>query len=486
MLFLLLGLLIPLVFFAAQFVMTLADESRLVAVLGMVAGLLLYAYLGYSIYLGAQRISDQLVRGVQAAGKGDLSMHLTHKQKGTWGEIGYEFERTLGRLSDIVGNVRSASVMLGETGRGLVQDTRSLSERAQEQGASLQQTATHVRRVSETVAKNADASQEISLMTSSIHKEAESAGQLMQKAVQSMGPLQAASGRMNEIIGTIDSIAFQTNILALNAAVEAARAGEQGRGFAVVAAEVRNLAKRSQEAAGEVRGLIAESSTHVATSVSEIDQVSELMASLVTGIREIAMNITVMAEGSASQSSALEEVVNAVGDLDTLTQENTTLVAQASEKSDKLINQAFDLENAVSFIRLRQGSAEEARQMAVDAVLHAHDVGFEKAIADFHDPQGKFIDRDLYIFAFNRNGVYKAFGGAPERVGRRLEETPGLDGRRLLADAWAACDAGAGWVTYDFVNKFSGEIQSKSSFVVPVDKDHLLGCGTYLNDDIQA
>jgi len=122
---------------------------------------------------------------------------------------------------------------------------------------------------------------------------------MMHGAMQSMGPLEVTSKRMSEIIGVIDGIAFQTNLLALNAAVEAARAGEQGRGFAVVAAEVRNLAKRSQGAAAEIRGLIAESSTRVGETVGSIKQINDTMESLISGIGEIAMNVNVMAEGSA-------------------------------------------------------------------------------------------------------------------------------------------------------------------------------------------
>jgi len=463
------------------------DVTQMIVVTWLVVGLgfVLCAYGLLCLFINNNVMVDKLKRGVHNSAEGDLSMRGYYRGTDSLGELGRDFERMLDNLSNMTAQVRTASALLGETGRGLVENTRALSERAQTQGTSLQQTALHVRRVSETVARNADASQEVSMMTSSVHLEAESAERLMQQAVTGMGPLQVTSGRMNEIIGTIDGIAFQTNLLALNAAVEAARAGEQGRGFAVVATEVRALAKRSQAAAAEVRGLIAESSTRVATTVTEIAQVNTLMESLVAGIREIAMNINVMAEGSAAQSSALAEVVNAVGDLDTLTQENSSLVAQASEKSDRLINQTLELDGAVSFIRLRNGTAQEAQQLTLDAALHVHNVGLERAFREFHDPGSRFIDRDLYIFAFNRRGVYSAFGRSPKRVGTRLGDTPGLDGPQLLADAWAVCDAGGGWITYGILNPISGEESKKSSYVVPLDHDTLIGCGTYLASDIE-
>jgi hypothetical protein len=334
------------------------------------------------------------------------------------------------------------------------------------------------------VARNASASQEISMMTDSLHKEADAAGKLMHQAVQSMGPLQVTSGRMTDIIGTIDGIAFQTNLLALNAAVEAARAGDQGRGFAVVAAEVRSLAKRSQVAAGEVRALIAESSARVTTTVSEIQGVSVMMESLVSGIGEISMNVNVMAECSAAQSASLEEVVNAVGDLDVLTQENAGLIARASQNSDRMIAQASVLEISVGDIRLRQATADQARQLVFDAMVHLRSVGFDKAVQDFQNPVGPFIDRDLYVFVFDREGYYVVHGADPAKNGTSLHNISGLDAQQLVSDAWRVCDEDqGGWVNYAITHPLTGEIQAKSSYVIPLDDQRLLGCGCYLNAD---
>lgn len=445
---------------------------------------LLSAYLVACVFVGISFMSRQIMHGVRNAGGGDLSMRLRYEARDDWGDMGNSIEVMLERLSSMVGQVRASAARLAQTGRGLVEDTAALSQRASNQGESLQQTTTHVRRVSETVARNADASQEVSLMTSSVHQEAQSAERLMRQAVAGLGPLQQTSERMSEIIGSIDMIAFQTNLLALNAAVEAARAGEQGRGFAVVAAEVRALAGRSQKAAAEVRGLIRESAERVATTVDEINQVDILMGSLATGISEIAMNINVMAENSAAQSSALSEVVQAVGDLDQLTQENTAIIGRAAEHSDELLNQTLDLDAAVGFIHLRNGSADEARQLTIDAMVHLHAVGWEQAVHDFHDPAGRFIDRDLYIFSFDRSGRYRVFGSSPKRVGSTVQVSPGIDGEKVLKSAWAVADQGGGWTTYDYVSPTTAEIRPKSSYVVAVDADNLLGCGTYLLADI--
>jgi len=447
----------------------------------ILAALVLWWYLQISFFKITRGERDRTEGAMRAASQGDMT-NSGYAGVRTLGNFGRHFENMIVNMSSIVANIRTAAVLLGATGKKLVDDTRSLAERAAAQGQHLQQTSLHVKHVSETVARNASAAHEVSMMTGSLHKEADSAGAMMHEAVKSMGPLEVTSRRMSEIIGVIDGIAFQTNLLALNAAVEAARAGEQGRGFAVVAAEVRNLAKRSQGAAAEIRGLIAESSARVGETVAGIKRINETMESLISGIGEIAMNVNVMAEGSASQSEALEEVVHAVGDLDVLTQENSELVQRASANSDRMIAQASTLEISVGDIQLRQGTADQARQMVFDAMVHVRSKGVDAAAADFHDKHGPFIDRDLYVFVFDRAGYYIVHGATPEKDGSPLSAIAGLDADRLVQDAWNVCDQEqGGWVNYTITNPFNGEVQAKSSYVMPLDDNCLIGCGCYLN-----
>jgi methyl-accepting chemotaxis protein len=251
-----------------------------------VISLLVWAYLQlayFSITLAERNRVDTVMTSVS---RGNLA-ESTAVGARTLGNFGRHLEAMISNMSSMVANIRTAAVLLGDTGKKLVDDTRSLADRAEAQGQHLQQTSMHVKSVSETVARNAEAAQEVSMMTKSLHQEADTAGKMMQQAVQSMNPLELTSRRMSEIIGVIDGIAFQTNLLALNAAVEAARAGEQGRGFAVVASEVRNLAKRSQSAAAEIRGLIAESSARVGETVHGIKQVNETMESLMSWLKAV-------------------------------------------------------------------------------------------------------------------------------------------------------------------------------------------------------
>ena len=189
-----------------------------------------------------------------------------------------------------------------------------------------------------------------------------------------------------------------------------------------------------------------------------------------------------MAEGSAEQSAALEQVVQAVGDLDQLTIENAQMGARAAANSDRMIDQAALLEITVSHIQLRQGSADEARQLVFDALTHIRDKGFEAACDDFHDPAGRFIDKDLYIFVCDREGTYLVCGYDPTLVGTRITEEVDDEGDNLIQQAWAVCDSGdGGWINYAKLNPALGIVQNKASYIMPIDESRLIGCGCYLS-----
>ncbi|MDT8991867.1 methyl-accepting chemotaxis protein [Curvibacter sp. APW13] len=436
-------------------------------------------YLGLGFMVATLQGIKVLHAALKEGTRGNLATKVETPGSDELALIGREFERMLDVLSTLVADVRSASSMVTHVGSQLVEDGHSLSQRTQSQAASLEEATANVGEVSDTVSRNSEAAQEVSLMTRNLHDEARHASGLMEQTVGGMVALQATSKRMNEIIGTIDGIAFQTNLLALNAAVEAARAGEQGKGFAVVAAEVRSLARRSQSAAAEVRALIAESTSRVGTTVTEIQAVNQLMTSLVTGVSEIAQNIDTMAEGSAKQSIALAEVVQAVGDLDKVTIENSGLVDRTSHRSNRLMQRSKQLEEAVTHIKLRQGTTDEAMHLTRKAHELIKRVGFDAAFPILHDKAGGFVDRDLYVFVFDRQGVYRVMGADLQKVGTSLFEAQGLDAQGLLDDAWERAEQGGGWVEYTIVNPVTRDVRAKASYILPLDQQLLVGCGAY-------
>jgi methyl-accepting chemotaxis protein len=383
-------------------------------------------------------------------------------------------------MRKMVADVRNSSVMVTFVGGQLVSDAILLSQRTQVQAISLEQTAQHVAKVSHAVNRNSEGSTEVSLMTKSLETEAFTAGNLMETAMSNMPPLLEITGRMKEIISSIDAIAFQTNLLALNAAVEAARAGEHGRGFAVVASEVRQLAKRSQTAAAEVRLLISETDARVNRVVTDTGEVNHLMMSLVTGIKEVAGSVSSIADESANQSISLEEVVKSVGDLDRMTVENSALVDRTSHRAKRLAQRSEQLIEAVSHLHLHEGTADEAMALANEAAAHVQAVGLAKAAQDFQNPYGGFQDRDLYVFILDRAGKYRVMGADPSRVGTNISDMPGLDAQQMLDETWARADKGdSGWVEYALLDPVTQDVRKKASFMIPLGEDTVLGCGAY-------
>jgi hypothetical protein len=279
----------------------------------------------------------------------------------------------------------------------------------------------------------------------------------------------------------IDGIAFQTNILALNAAVEAARAGEAGRGFAVVATEVRQLAQRSGSAAAEIRHLISQSTEQVGQSVSRIQRTNGSLDAVVSGVRDVSDKLRGIAQASAQQSTSLEEVSRSVGSLEQITQQNATMVEESARASGDLVNRASLLTSAVGAIRLRQGSADEARAMVDRAVKLIHERGLQAAAEQFRSAQGGFLDRDLYVFVTDRDGRYHVHGAKPAMEGKLVHEVPGIDGDRFARESWAAT-TGNHWVEYSIINQQTGKVQPKASYVVAISDRLLVGCGIYATD----
>jgi aerotaxis receptor len=214
-----------------------------------------------------------------------------------------------------------------------------------------------------TVKQNAEHAHHASQLVSSTANIAVQGGQVVGEVISTMGSIKESSRKIADIISVIDGIAFQTNILALNAAVEAARAGEQGRGFAVVAAEVRNLAQRSAGAAKEIKTLISDSVEKVEVGRKLVDQAGEAMDDIVTSVQLVADIISGTATASQEQSAGIEQVNQAVGQMDEITQQNAALVEQAAAASESLQEQAIKLTQLVGSFKLVQG-AQQAQPAA--------------------------------------------------------------------------------------------------------------------------
>ena len=275
-------------------------------------GLGCLAYLMLCFYASFQRDFRQVLAAMEQTASGNLRSTVQSHGGDELADLARLLDRTNGQLSSMVAEVRSNSALVAHAGKSLAAGNRDLADRTEQQAANLEQTAASVHELSGTVRQNAHTAGESDQQAAQVRDVAESGAQSMGRAVESVEGIQKSAQQMNDIIGVIDSIAFQTNILALNAAVEAARAGEQGRGFAVVANEVRTLAQRSSASAREIRELIEASRSQVEASVGQIRTAGNSMSQIVSGVRSVAANMSLISASSAEQSTGLSEISTAV------------------------------------------------------------------------------------------------------------------------------------------------------------------------------
>jgi len=266
-------------------------------------------------------------------------------------------------LASLVSHVRQNCDTIATASGQIAAGNLDMSQRAEEQAGSLEETAASMEELTGTVKQNADNARQANELARAASEVAVQGGSVMGQVVDTMEAINASSKRVADIIGVIDGIAFQTNILALNAAVEAARAGEQGRGFAVVAQEVRNLAQRSAAAAKEIRALIDDSVDKVGAGSQLVGQAGATMQEIVGSIRRVTDIMAEIAAASAEQTRGIEQVNQAITQMDQVTQQNAALVEQASAAANALQEQAASLVEAVSMFKLAAEAEAEAKRL---------------------------------------------------------------------------------------------------------------------------
>ena len=293
------------------------------------------------------RFSEVLV----AVAEGDLAVRSDIQNKDEIGQMGQTLNATIAGLQEAILQVQEAALAISTASGEISMGNTDLSRRTEEQAASLEETASSMEQITSNVNQTADNARSANNESTKARQVAQDGGAAVTQVIAAMEAINQSSAKINEIIGVVDEIAFQTNLLALNAAVEAARAGEQGRGFAVVAAEVRNLAKRSADAAKEIKGLIRESVTKSTDGNKVAAHAGETIQEVVSNVQRVTSLVSEIAGATQEQSTGLNEINKAVVQMDEVTQQNAALVEESAAAAESLDAQAHALTEIVARFR---------------------------------------------------------------------------------------------------------------------------------------
>ncbi|MGB3277440.1 MAG: methyl-accepting chemotaxis protein, partial [Castellaniella sp.] len=328
-------------------------------VVAVVLALLAYRTLIRTVLRPLQAVG----RHLQRIAGGDLRVAILPRSHDEIGALLRGLKAMRDSLETMISGVRGRMGQMAGGAQRIAAGNLDLSSRTDEQAAALQQTAASMEQLASTVKQNADNAQQANQLAQTASQVASRGGEVVGEVVATMEGISGSSQKIADIVGVIDSIAFQTNILALNAAVEAARAGEQGRGFAVVAGEVRALAQRSAGAAKEIKTLIEDSVSRVGAGSSQVQRAGATMREIVEAVTRVSDIMSEITAATIEQSSGIDQINLAITQMDAVTQQNALLVQQAAESAGSLESLATEVSQALAVFQI-EGAEAETRPLA--------------------------------------------------------------------------------------------------------------------------
>jgi methyl-accepting chemotaxis protein len=471
----------------------------------LIAGIALPVLAAFFVARTIRLSLDQLLSALSGVMKGDLTKRVAVDSTDEIGEIASCLNGTLDRLRNAIADFAKGSFVASNTARVLDNGTKEIIAGVDQAASQTNAVATASEEMTITsgeiakncvsAAGNSEKANSAALAGETVTNETTAVmdriNSIVKSSAEMMESLGKRSDQIGQVIDLINDIADQTNLLALNAAIEAARAGEHGRGFAVVADEVRKLAEKTTAATKEIGNTIKamqaetrQAATSMEQGVREVEAGADQARRSGTALRNIMAQITAVsaevaqiAAASEQQTATTNEIAHNIQDISEAMDRNSTSIGRTAGAISELASLSGEMRKTVGQFKL--ATVEDAEKMVEKAVAHVRANGKERALAEFNDPKGQFVEGDLFVFAQDFKGFMLAYGGNPSFTGGCAID--GKDARGMYLGRTMielAQTKGKGWVEYAYENPYTKEIQEKATYIQRVD-DYFVACGVY-------